>query len=845
VEEFGMSRRRDIIISLAWLAIIAAALFVPAPEGAPPVERFDPISLTAVFVSLAISAANYVVQTLISRSRTVKSGQLTGDLQFQNSTEGILIPEIYGGDSGSSPTSLNGGIRLAGNVIWAADIRKVVNKKRTSKKGPKQEETTYYTDLLISFGRGPLVPHMLEASTDVVANFMSDGSSATGIYDPDGGGSSYSTLPDPNSSSSSAARYSGTFSNLLTTVAAQLGAGGGANVAFYPGTYDQLPDSDYQAAVGSANAPAYRGLNLVKIKNFDLSKYGSVPTFFLTCSHAEIKTVGAFYEEMCDRAGLEGGDVDFSDFDSEVLRGLVETQLYRPRAAMEMLTAVKGLQVFESVDGQLVGLYLGGSTDVTVDPNHLGAFDGLEMPSDGAVPQTAEFTLIDGVQTHREITVTAFNPENKFETTAQPARLNSGDAHGQATIDLPVTLLPDEARRAAERALYVEQAARARAVMSLPPRYGYLDPTTLASLTEDGVTNRLRWTEVQGWLPGPLKVSAVRDNADAYAPALSGSNVSQPISVSFPSDTLLILIDTVTLKDSHDAPLVYVAACRVSSDGSWGGCGVYRDRGAGYELEVTIGVEATMGRAVTILPAADPAVWDETNTVDVDLYTGTLASATELQVLNGANLGILGDELIQWRSASQPDAVTYPKRWRLSGLLRGRRGSDYGCSTHAVNEKFVVLDPDSVTTIEMDLSERGVARNWKAVTDGQQTGDADYTSFTWDAGTLKPLSVVNVEGARDGSNNLTITWSRRTRVGSDAWIPAGESGPLGEEREEYSILIKNGATTVRELTATSEAVTYTAADQVTDFGSTQPSVSVEIYQVSATVGLGHVRTATV
>jgi len=843
--------KRDKLVAALWLMIIIGQIWHACTSNEP-VHRFDPISLTAVFISLAITAANAVVQLLISRSRTVKTGQLQGDLQFQNSTEGILINEIYGGNTSTNAASLNGGIRLAGNVIYAAEIRKVVSTKRSSKKGPKQEETRYYTDLLIDFGKGPLYPHIIEANTDVIINFVNDGSAVSGVYDPDeSGGSSYATLPDPHDSESGANRY-----NLLGSVIGQLeqklggsftiaGGGGASSVSFYQGTYDQLPDSDYQAAVGSANAPAYRGNFIVKIKNFDISKYGSVPTFFLTCSHMDIKTVARFFEEMCDRAGIEGGDIDFSELDNEVLRGIVQTQLFKPRTVMEMLTAIKGIQVYESVDGKLEGIYLGGSTDIVIDPDHLGAIDGLEMPSDGQVPQTVEFTLIDGVQAHREITVTAFNPENKFEATAQPARLNSGDAQGQATIDYPLTLLPDEARQAAERALFVEQASRARANFSLPPKYAYLDPTTLASLTEDSVTNRLRWVEVQGWLPGPIKVSAVRDNADAYYPSLVGSNVTQDIEVSFPSQTVLVLIDTVTLKDTHDAPLLYVAACRVSSDGEWPGCSIYRDKGSGYELEASFSIESTMGRAASVLASADWTVWDETNTVDVDLYTGTLASATELEVLNGANLAILGDELIQFKTATQPDSVTYPKRWRLSGLLRARRGTDFGVATHATNEKFVLIDVNTIPTIEMSLADRDVSANWKAVTSGEQVGDANYTAFTWAANILKPLSVVNVEGTRDGSSNLTITFSRRTRIGSDAWIPAGESGPLGEENERYEIDVMSGATVLRTIEVTSETASYSAANQTTDFGSPQASISLKIYQMSASVGRGFVREVTV
>ena len=106
-----------------------------------------------------------------------------------------------------------------------------------------------------------------------------------------------------------------------------------------------------------------------------------------------------------------------------------------------------------------------------------------------------------------------------------------------------------------------------------------------------------------------------------------------------------------------------------------------------------------------------------------------------------------------------------------------------------------------------------------------------------------PYSVVNVGGARDTSSNLTIQWMRRSRFDNE-WVDNADV-PLNEETESYSIDILDGVTVVRTLTSTSQSVSYTAAEQTTDFGSPQSSVSCVIYQISAVVGRGFPRTATV
>src|SRR5262249_53442398 len=211
----------------------------------------------------------------------------------------------------------------------------------------------------------------------------------------------------------------------------------------------------------------------------------------------------------------------------------------------------------------------------------------------------------------------------------------------------------------------------------------------------------------------------------------------------------------------------------------------------------------------------------------------------ELQVLNGANAAFLGDGMVfQFKNAVQ--VMGFANRWDLTGLLWGRRGSDFALGTFSAGARFLLLD-GAVKFFDNDINERNAARNFKAVTNGRDITDTAATSFTWACRTLMPLSVVDVEGSRDMSGNLTITWVRRTRIGGN-WAD-GQEVPLGEFDERYEADVMSGSTVKRTISVTAETASYSATDQTTDFGSPQSSISIRVYQISNTVGRGFVRTA--
>src|SRR5690606_22203698 len=129
-----------------------------------------------------------------------------------------------------------------------------------------------------------------------------------------------------------------------------------------------------------------------------------------------------------------------------------------------------------------------------------------------------------------------------------------------------------------------------------------------------------------------------------------------------------------------------------------------------------------------------------------------------------ANAALIGREIIQFRSAVLQGDGTY----RLSGLLRGRRGTEHEIAGHGAGETFLLLEAATLRALDL-AGAVGRADLYKAVSVGGFPDAVEAVAFTGDGANLKPFAPVHVAGDRDGAGNLTVTWIRRTRAGGD-WI---------------------------------------------------------------------------
>ena len=290
-----------------------------------------------------------------------------------------------------------------------------------------------------------------------------------------------------------------------------------------------------------------------------------------------------------------------------------------------------------------------------------------------------------------------------------------------------------------------------------------------------------------------------------------------------PGDTQLLVLDIPLITDSDADYTVYLAA---SGGDSWSGASIYVSTdNSRYTFATTIDTHSVFGATVGTLGA--------TGSVTVQVNRSELESITESDLALGFNLALVGNEIIQFKTAQLTDVNTY----LLSELTRGLRGTEPHVASHAANERFVLLTGTNavlgrIIAASTDIGQR---RYFKALSAGQSLDEVTPVTITYLAIAQRPYAPVNLAATKNAVGDITITWQRRDRHAA----LQTNNPPLSESTEGYllNILDTNNAV-VRNTTRSTSSYTYQATEQVTDFNSLQASITVEIAQVSSIYGIG-------
>jgi hypothetical protein len=275
---------------------------------------------------------------------------------------------------------------------------------------------------------------------------------------------------------------------------------------------------------------------------------------------------------------------------------------------------------------------------------------------------------------------------------------------------------------------------------------------------------------------------------------------------------------------------------------NWPGAAVLRskDGGASYEKVAALTFGATMGTINGTLGgyAGHPDEVDAGTTVTVTLGydTGRLAGVPYDSMLAGLNIGVFGNEIIFFQNAQ----LVASRQYKISGMLRGRRGTEWAINSHTTNERFVLYEPAAFRWIDMETADIGVPYKWKVVSVGHDPANYPALDFTYTGANLKPYAPCGLVGVRDSAGNLTIGFDRRNRIQGEwrDWVDV----PMSEAVEAYEVDIYSDgsfSTVLRTLTSSTTSVAYSAANQLADFGSLQSDVNCAVYQMSQVVGRGY------
>ena len=236
--------------------------------------------------------------------------------------------------------------------------------------------------------------------------------------------------------------------------------------------------------------------------------------------------------------------------------------------------------------------------------------------------------------------------------------------------------------------------------------------------------------------------------------------------------------------------------------------------------------------------------WDNQSQLIVNFNDNqTPTSATEIEVLNGSNEAIIAS-----RSHGTCEVVAYKTATLIAGdafaltdLLRGRRGTEGNIITREAGAP-VILKNSYVKFFPLEQADINRTLHFKALTRAMAIthGSALAQSIAFSGLNVTPLPPAEVTATRDGSNNLTIAWKRRSRYRSRLF--SGAPLAYGQDLASYEVDILDdsvGSNVLRTIKVTTESASYTAAQQLTD--SITPggeAVNLRVYQMSNWVGRG-------
>lgn len=524
---------------------------------------------------------------------------------------------------------------------------------------------------------------------------------------------------------------------------------------------------------------------------------------------------------QCERGGLQASQVDVTDLATKYVHSMALGQVTAPRGVIQTLMQA---YLFDAVESDKLRFKLrGGAAALTVPFNDLAATTGEPVE---ALPLTSSNDL----EIPQQVTVKFSNVDNDYQDGAESSDRLLRGGNGVQVIEVPIGLTPTEAKRLAD-VLVMGYAAESLRVgpFSLMREYAAIEPTDVVLLQdEDGSTWRTR-LQKRTSASGVLTYEGVVDDASILVSGAVTSGGYQNSSIVRPvPDTDMELLDIPILRDVDDVPGFYVAAHGTGD--AWPGYALFKSvDDVTFEKVLESTASVVFGLCDTTLgDFTGGNVFDEVNVLSVNVGSGTLASSTATTLLAGVtNAALVGSEIIQFRTATQTGDGTYD----LSGLLRGRRGTEWAMSSHSTTERFVLLEAASLRHVTDELAELDVPRFWKGVTFKKTVSSVSSVDFTDTGVGLKPFAPTDL-AIDHASTTLAATWHRRSRL-SSRFLAEDVDPPLGEATESYDVELRDASDVIVQ----SVNVTTNAWDS----GLTGPftGYSITVYQRSATVGRGY------
>lgn len=489
-----------------------------------------------------------------------------------------------------------------------------------------------------------------------------------------------------------------------------------------------------------------------------------------------------------EAGALTSGQIDVSELASTLVTGFLTTGSPRESVAQLMDVYYFGVTCSDKLYHRLRGA---ASID-TVAADDTGAgvgrageiFAGLERGND----------LEQAIQ----VAVTGPNVLTDYEPGTEISDRLVGESVELRRYTTSVVFSPAERKGRADTMVLDGRVASHTGQVALDDRHVEKEPFDVWTQADDeGNTYRVR-AERETYADGVRTFDVVLDDASILSSVgITTETDKRALTLTAKPETTLQLLDIPALRDTDTSAPGYYAAAKGAGDG-WSGYSLLESADdVNFAKVLDSGAACILGTCATALgDYAGGNVVDNANTVTVN-SADALSSYTDEQMITGAAQSyLIGDEIVMAREATLVSAGVYT----LSGLLRGLRGTEWAMGTHAINERFTLLDA-AVRRVADDVVDLDVSRYWKGVSVGRRAADVLARRFTDTGVSLKPFAPVDLE-LTISDTETAVTWHRRSRMASLLLATAGT--PLGEASESYSVELRDETDTLISTDTVSE-----------------------------------------
>lgn len=431
--------------------------------------------------------------------------------------------------------------------------------------------------------------------------------------------------------------------------------------------------------------------------------------------------------------------------------------------------------------------------------------------------------------------------ELDYQQSSQLAKNLDSLSMGEAVLTTPVVFDKDEAAQRIDIALKVNNAEYKTIAIDVSREYSYLSPGDIVAFKEFG---RIRITSSTLNTNGSVHLEGVNEALSAYTSSAVGSIVENFKSVYLSTSRIIVISIEVPYLTTNVSTVgrTYIAAYQRFSPAS---VKIYAHTDninftfMGVMPQSTfickflkcthLNMDETTSYLQPSRYTEREGTFDYTQEIEVCLvYGDEPISRTEAEVFRGKNVVAIGNELVGFLNVSK----VAENRYKLSGLLRGMFSTHNKMDTHIAGEHVVeFLNLPKINYLESDIDKGVGVFGYSAGRYSIDPVDSINTgvSFT-------PLEVANIEFSK-AVNDIVITWDRKNRY--NGRMESGTDIAAGDTTYKVEISDYRDNTVIRTFDLLAlETMTYTSAEQITDYGVNQTNISVVIYQVNDAMGDG-------